>query len=92
MDSPSLNGSLKPSGGATAISPTLGQAALLLIESLMHALVEKGVISREEFIETVEGAAEVEHELKLADASPPSDSNGSFLYPLVQAYRKELGR
>lgn len=92
MDSPSLSGPPRPIGGAVTIRPSHGQAALLLIESLMHALVEKGLISREEFIDTVEGAAEVEHELMAANASTPADSNGEFLYPLAVAFRKELGR
>lgn len=69
-----------------------GQAALLLTESLMHALVAKDALSREEFIEVVEGAAEVEHELITANASTPPDEGGSFLYPLANAFRKELGR
>ena len=89
MDSFKPNGSSQLS--ATA-GHTHGQAALLLVESLMHALLEKGVISREDFIETVEGAAEVEQELVNARASSPSDSNGSLLYPLADAFRKELGR
>ena len=89
MDSFKLNGS---SQLGAAAGHTHGQAALLLVESLMHALLEKGVISREDFIETVEGAAEVEHELVTANASLPSDSGGSLLYPMAAAFRKELGR
>ena len=90
MDQPILNDlngrSENPEGW------THGQAALLLVESLMHTLVQKSVISREDFIEAVEGAAEVERELVLANASAPSDSSGSILYPLADAYRKELGK
>lgn len=74
----------------TTSRPTLGQAALLLTESLMHALVEKGVISKEEFVDTVEGAAEVEYELLLANAGTPRDANGCFLDPLAAAFRKDL--
>lgn len=65
---------------------------MLLVESLMHALVAKGVISKEEFIETIESAAEVEHELGLANVSEPSDNSGSLLHPLAAAFRKDLGR
>lgn len=92
MDSSAFNGS--GSGGVSGgpLGHSQGQAALLLVESLMHALLEKEVLSREEFIETVEGAAEVEHELMTAKASSPTDSNGSHLYPLVAALRRELGR
>lgn len=90
MDSINFNGSTRLNGGATGQSH--GQAALLLIESLMHALLAKGVITREDFIETVEGAAEVECELMMNDASSPSDFSGSLLQPLADAFRKELGR
>ena len=89
MDGFKLNGS-SPLGGGS-LGRTHGQAALLLVESLMHALLEKGVISREDFIETVEGAAEVEQELLDASALSPPDANGSLLYPLADAFRKELG-
>ncbi len=92
MDRPPLNGSAQIGGGATSKEKAHGQAALLLVESLMHSLLRKGVISREEFVETVEGAAEVEEELVIANASSPSDSNGSLLYPLAAAFRNELGR
>jgi hypothetical protein len=81
------------SGGVTALNDCgRGQAALLLIESLMHALVSKGALSREEFIEVVEGAAEVELELMNAEACSPPDGRGSFLYPLANAFGRELGK
>lgn len=73
------------------IGSTSGQAALLLAESLMHALVAKGVLTREDFIEVVEGAADVELELVAAGATPPADYNGSLLTPLANAFRSELG-
>ena len=69
-----------------------GQAALLLTESLMHILVENGTISREQFIEVVEGAAEVERELSQAGAAHPEDGSGSLLYPMADAFRQELGK
>ena len=92
MDRPALNGSPQLGSGASLEGRAHGQAALLLVESLMHSLLNKGVISREDFIDTVEGAAEVEHEFKTLDASSPTDSNGSLLYPLAASFRKELGR
>ncbi len=72
--------------------PSHGQAALLLSESLMHCLVAKGVISREDFVEIVEGAAEVEEELLDSEAWTPADRSGSLLYPLAHAFRRELDR
>lgn len=81
-----------PRGPRTAQDKGHGQAALLLVECLMHALVEKGALSREEFVEIVEGAAEVEDELIAANASPPPDQCGSLLSPLANAFKAELGR
>lgn len=92
MDRFATSGSSPMGPSSTPSDGRHGQAALLLVESLMHALRERGIISREDFVEVVEGAAEVEHELRTAKASPPSDSNGSLLYPLAAAFRKELGR
>ena len=86
------NDSSGPTGPRAPMGDRPGQAALLLVESLMHALREKDVISREDFVEVVAGAAEVDHELRTANASPPSDSSGSLLFPLAAAFRKELGR
>lgn len=67
-----------------------GQAALLLTESLMHCLVEKGVLSRDDFIEIAEGAAEVEQELVDMSGSSPADREGSHLSLLAEAFRNEL--
>ena len=86
------------SGGSTSHAAAIsrdkgyGRAALLLVESLMHALVEKDLLSKEEFIKTVEAAAEVEEELVSSGASLPSNLSGSPLYPIAHAFRTELGR
>ena len=40
-----------------------GQAALMLCEGLMLLLVEKGVISRDEAVATVDGIVEVKREV-----------------------------
>jgi hypothetical protein len=69
-----------------------GQAALILCESLMHFLVTKGVISREDFVDIIEGAAEVESELIGSGATAPADRNGSLLNPLASAFKRELDR
>ena len=69
-----------------------GSAALLLTETLMHALVEKNVISREDFVEIVEGAAEVEGELISSNGTYPADGSGTLLSPLAYAFKRELGR
>jgi hypothetical protein len=87
------NDSAGPGGpGGLPVGSSHGQAALLLTESLMHALVAKGTLSREDFIEVVEGAAEVELELAAAQATAPANSDGSLLHSLANAFRSELGR
>ena len=78
--------------GPAARDGDCGQSALLLVESLMHALVANGALTRDEFIEVVDGAAEVETELMTASASAPPDHRGSFLSPLANAFKTELGR
>ena len=80
------------SAGPDSSTSDHGQAALLLIESLMHALVAKGTLTRDEFVDIVEGAAEVELELRSAGASTPPGSDGSLLHPLADAFKVELGR
>ena len=67
-----------------------GRAALLLAESLMHALVAKGIISREVFVEIVEGAAEVEREFVQSNGSYPAQRDGTLLSPLATAFKREL--
>ncbi len=91
MHGPLNNGSGPQGSGVPPHGQSHGQAALLLTESLMHCLVTKGVLTREDFIEIVEGAAEVEHELVTTSALLPTDQNGSFLYPLAAAFQRELG-
>lgn len=44
-----------------------GQAALLLTESLLHTLVDKGALSNGEAIEAIEIAAEVKYEVATSD-------------------------
>jgi hypothetical protein len=82
-------GSAEPTDTYEALAQ--GRAAILLIESLMHALVGKGLISREEFIEIVEGAAEVELELAQSKSSYPAARSGVLLPSLVSAFKRELG-
>jgi hypothetical protein len=39
-----------------------GQAALLLVESLIHSLIDNGALSREEAVEAIDSAAAVKEE------------------------------
>ena len=72
--------------GSGAINPH-GRAALLLVESLIHSLVEKAVLTRAEAIEVIDVAVDVEEELALAEHSPGSPMRKSLLAPLAASFR-----
>ena len=91
MDAFTVN---EPGSGNSAETSSImsqGQAALLLVETLMHALVTKGTLSRDEFIDIVDGAAEVEQELARDSSSFPYDASKSLLSPMAAAFERELG-
>ena len=48
-----------------------GQAALLLVESLIHSLVETGSLSVEDAVSTIEVARDAQLDLAEADRSRP---------------------
>jgi hypothetical protein len=64
-----------------------GRAALLLVESLIHTLVDKGVITRGEAIDVIDIAGEVEAEL--ADVSN-GGLDDTLLAPLARTFRIEI--
>lgn len=74
------------SAGAQSTPDGHGQAAMLLVESLLHALVERSVITLEEAIETVDVAAEVEQ----AMAAERGDLVGPFFASPLQALGRSL--
>ena len=70
-----------------------GSAALLLVESLIHGLIARSVLTVDAAIEIIEVAADVERE----EASSRSDGNGgdrgipsSLLAPLADSLRLDL--
>lgn len=78
-----------------ASRPSHGQAALLLVESLIHGLIARSVLSVAEAIEIIETAADVE--LELANSArdggvdfsePPCPS---LLSPLAASLARDLG-
>ena len=92
LDIPQTNGANPDGADFTTNGGVQDHSALLLVESLMHFLVSKGVISRADFIEIVDDAGDAECELRGVQRLSPSDSNGSILYTLAAAFRRELGR
>lgn len=68
-----------------------GRAALLLAESLIHALVAKDVLGVDEAVELIEVAADVESELAgVAHHAPPHPINATLLGPLAATLRADL--
>lgn len=51
-----------------------GQAALLLVESLLHALIEKSVLTAGEAVIIVQGAAEVKAEIASDVGDKPAET------------------
>lgn len=75
---------------AAAATDPHGRAALLLVESLLHALVAKGVLKSGEVIDIIDIAQDVE-----ADLAGVADGHGqpgeTFLAPLARTFRIEQG-
>ena len=65
-----------------------GQAAMLLVESLIHGLVARSVISTEEAIEIVDTAAEVKVEVAADLGDSPETMRGSLA--LLEAISRSL--
>ena len=64
-----------------------GRAALLLVESLIHSLVEKAVLTRAEAIEVIDVAIDVEEEVALVEHLPELPKRESPLAPLAASFR-----
>ena len=67
-----------------------GGAALLLVESLIHGLIARSVLSRQEAIDIIDVAAEVERELDATGLGPPFGDFRSLLAPIAGSLRVDL--
>ena len=82
---------LQPHGGGAARRPPPdphGQAALLLFESLLHVLLEKGALTIDEALVITTAAAEVKEEV-LAEQSEP-ESLGRYSLELIDRITASL--
>jgi hypothetical protein len=61
------------------------EVALMLCESLIHLLVEEGVIAKEKAIEAVEGVAELACEMAERDAKPDTKRAAAMLAETIAA-------
>ena len=71
--------------GPESVDPH-GRAALLLVESLIHLLVDKGHLTRSDAIDVIETASDVEIEFALAEQEPGSPVGDSLLAPLTASF------
>ena len=61
-----------------------GQAALLLVESLIHGLKERGVLSIAEAIDVIDTAADIQYELvDMADGAGSGLRHGAALLTVM---------
>lgn len=67
-----------------------GQAALLLVESLIHSLIARAALTVEEAIETIEVATDAERELRDASGVLRDIDAPSMLTPIAASLRLEL--
>lgn len=87
---PRMDGVQRPLSYAAGDTDTHGRAALLLVESLIHALVDKAVITQGEAIDVIDIASEVEVDI----AGPPDGHDRSTrtqLAPLAKTFRVDSG-
>jgi hypothetical protein len=66
----------RPAGTPHSLTTTLkgpdpyGQAAIMLCESLLHLIVEQGVLSQQKVVEAIEGVAELIEEAAGREVQP----------------------
>jgi hypothetical protein len=65
----------EPTGLLSPSADAHGQAALVLVESLIHGLVERSVLTTVDAIEIIEGAKEVQ-----ADVAEAADGAGAKMW------------
>lgn len=62
------------------------RTTLMLVESLIHALIEKGIFTLDEAVEMLETVADLEEEMVVDPGKAPL----SLVAPLAAAFRFEL--
>ena len=75
---------------ATMKDSTNGAAALLLVESLIHGLIERSILSVQEAVDIIDIAADVERQLDASGLSPPLGDFRSLLTPIAHSLRGDL--
>ena len=70
-----------------------GQAAILLVESLIHGLISKSVLSVTEVVEIIEVAADVTSEIAVDEEGSDATAGKSFtlLSAIAQSLKHDIG-
>lgn len=72
------------------IATAQGAAALLLVESLIHGLIARSILSLQEAIEIIDSAADIERDLDPTGLGPPFGDFQSQLAPIASSLRVDL--
>ena len=92
MPDQTRNGIFRPQFHSPAQPDPHCQSALLLVESLIHALIAKSILTLPEAIEIVEVVEDVELEMtRMADGAMPPHARISLLGPIAKSLRSDLG-
>ena len=75
---------------ATTMKDAQGAAALLLVESLIHGLIARSILTVQEAVEIIDIAANIERELDATGLGPPLGDFHSLLVPIAASLRVDL--
>jgi len=75
--------------GAT-MKDAQGAAALLLVESLIHGLIARSILSVQDAVDIVDIAANIERELDATGLGPPFGDFQSLLVPISSSLQVDL--
>ena len=75
---------------ATTMKDAQGAAALLLVESLIHGLIARSVLSVQDAVDIIDIAANIERELDVTGLGPPFGDFQSLLTPMASSLRVDL--
>lgn len=67
-----------------------GAAALLLVESLIHGLIARSILSVQDAVDILDIAADIERELDATGLGPPFGDFQSLLAPMANSLRVDL--
>ena len=88
MPDSNINDDHKPFG--ITMKDANGAAALLLVESLIHGLIARSILSVHDAVDIIDIAANIERELDATGLAPPFGDFQSLLVPIASSLRVDL--